>query len=56
MPDASCVFAESSFGGSRADGRNGKSARYLHLRNGFVNGVVMGNGSVVSEPRERCDF
>ena len=53
MPDASCVFAESSFGRSRADGRNGESARYLRLGNGFTNGVVMGNGSVMSERQEK---
>ena len=51
MPDASCVFAESSFGRSRADGRNGESARYLHLGNGFMNGVVMGNRSFLNEPQ-----
>src|ERR1700733_3613540 len=53
MPDASCVLAGSSFGRSRADGGNGKSALYSHLGNGFGNGVVMGNGSVVSEPQDK---
>jgi hypothetical protein len=48
MPDATRNFAVSSRGRSRADGGNGKSARYIPVGNGFANGVVMGNGQVPS--------
>src|SRR5579859_6849813 len=52
MLDASHDFAETSFGRSRADRGNGKSARYIHVGSSFANGVVMGNGLVVSEPQK----
>jgi TolB-like protein len=53
MPDASRDFAETSFGQSRAYGGNGKSARSIHVGNGFANRVVIGSGSVVSEPQKQ---
>src|SRR5271155_3400277 len=35
------------------DGGNGKSTRSVHDGNGFANGIVMGNGSVVSGPQKK---
>ena len=47
MPDANRDFAGTSFGQSRADGGNQKSAQYIYVENALANGVVMGNGQML---------
>ena len=53
MADASGVFAGSSFGRSRAEGGKQNSAQYIHVGNGFENGVVVGNSLLVSEAKNK---
>jgi formate hydrogenlyase transcriptional activator len=53
MLNASRDFAGLSFKRGRADGGIQSPARYSGHRNGFANGVVMGNSAVVSEPENK---